>query len=653
MIHWQGISKKYEESYVLQDFSGQLPETGFFLLLGESGSGKTTFLNILAGLIPFESGTIGFKQEESSGTAPKGLAAAVEYITQDSFFVDFLTVEDNLRLLGRPEAEQNTLLARFGLEDTKNQYPVTLSGGERARLAIIRALLSGKKILLLDEPTAALDEGNKNNIFAMLEELGQSCLILCATHDREAKSYANGLFLFDKEKARLSFHTLQAGTKDEAILPLSDSKEAKQPSLIPFLKQWFRFRGRNKSADIRFVIFLFISFCLILLGDTYSHKLLVTSRNLFRSNCLSLTLPAEIDLASFGIKGDDILEVSLSYRGSLPDEEKVPMDDSGLFFQSPTYSAYIFQLPMKEEAFSLRDKIIYGRYAREAGEAIVTEDMARKISGGQIEKAIGYTIGEELYGLGNTSFTVVGVLGNLTMADCVYLNGIGAEINLHNSPDEMHRSLGDLFFISALSLQSLWEDDSFFSFRTEVPTREYYIFFTSTEAMLRFQREWSDPVWEAKGQLFNESMPNILWAWERYGPILLAVSASILLFVVLFYGQLRRTELIYNSRFISVFEHVGYNKKRVINSFIMLNMWCLIKQLLLAGSLAYVFTASFNYLNREFSWVQLELFTYNPLLMGLVLLCILLTAFLILSYQLKTVKVRSWYENLIAKRDIL
>lgn len=654
MISWQGISKKYEKKNIIQDFSGYLPERGFFLLLGESGSGKTTFLNILAGLIPYDAGSVRFGQEESRRSAPDGLVKAVEYITQDSFFVDFLTVEENLLLLGRPETEQNDLLSRLGLSDTKKQYPITLSGGERARLAVVRALLSGKKVLLLDEPTAALDEGNKKSIFAMLEKLGQSNLVLCATHDKEAEGYAHGVFLFDKEKAQVSFQALKPGASDEVVLSSAEPGEVKLPSLNPFLKQWFHFQGRNRSADIKFVVFLLLSFCLIFLADTYSHKLLVTSRNLFHFNCLSLTLPAEIDPASLGIiEGADILEVSLSYRGSLPEEEKIPMDSSGIFFQSPTYSNYIFQLPAREEAFVLRNKIIHGRYATKEGEAIVTEAMARRLAGEKIEKIIGYTLSEELYGLGKTSFTVVGILGDLTIADSVYLNSIGTDINLRSSEEEMHRSLENLYFVSAVSVNSLREDKNFYSLRTDVPTRDYYIFFSSTEAMLRFQDDWSEPILEAKGLLMNEGVPYILRNWESYVPILLSVSASILLFVVLFYGQLRRTELIYNNRFISVLEHVGYDKKHVMRCFIMLNMWNLIKQMFLAGVLAFILTTLFNYLNRKHSWVSLELFTYNPLLIGLVLLCILLTALLTLCYQLKTVKTRSWYENLIANRDIL
>ena len=131
MIACEELTKTYGEECILDGFSGTFLETGFYLLLGESGSGKTSFLNLLAGFLPFESGTVRWDRDVYSEKVSFPGEVPFDYMTQDSFFVD-------------------------------------LSGGERGRLAIIRALLKGKKVLLLDEPTAALDEKNKRMIFEML-----------------------------------------------------------------------------------------------------------------------------------------------------------------------------------------------------------------------------------------------------------------------------------------------------------------------------------------------------------------------------------------------------------------------------------------------------------------------------------------------------
>ena len=171
MIACEELTKTYGEECILDGFSGTFLETGFYLLLGESGSGKTSFLNLLAGFLPFESGTVRWDRDVYSEKVSFPGEVPFDYMTQDSFFVDFLTVEENLKLLGdsaEAERKASDLLQRFGLFDKRKAFPSSLSGGERGRLAIIRALLKGKKVLLLDEPTAALDEKNKRMIFEML-----------------------------------------------------------------------------------------------------------------------------------------------------------------------------------------------------------------------------------------------------------------------------------------------------------------------------------------------------------------------------------------------------------------------------------------------------------------------------------------------------
>ena len=185
---------------VLRNRCDVFGDSGFVLLLGESGSGKTTFLNILYGLIPFDNGTVSVDGIEYSGQVDRvSFSKKAEYITQDPFFVDFLTMRENLIMVCENQEAVQVMTDRFGLAELLQQYPETLSGGERQRFAVIRSLLKGKKILLLDEPTASLDAENKRIVFEFLTSIRDHVLILCATHDRIAEEYADQVIGFDKD----------------------------------------------------------------------------------------------------------------------------------------------------------------------------------------------------------------------------------------------------------------------------------------------------------------------------------------------------------------------------------------------------------------------------------------------------------------------
>ena len=100
MILCENINKSFGTQVVMKSFSYQFEDNGFYLLFGESGSGKTTFLNILSGFLNFEAGKININENEFYGNVDRSIIEKdIDYITQDTFFVDFLTVYDNLRMM--------------------------------------------------------------------------------------------------------------------------------------------------------------------------------------------------------------------------------------------------------------------------------------------------------------------------------------------------------------------------------------------------------------------------------------------------------------------------------------------------------------------------------------------------------------------------
>ena len=189
------ISKSYGEKQIFKDFSLDIQEGEVLAILAESGTGKTTLLNILAGLTPYEG-----KIENP----PK----KVGYIFQEPRLLPNLSVEGNLRYAGGRVDDIDEILKKIDLFDVKEKRTSTLSGGEKQRVAIARAFLSDADALLLDEPFSSLDTALKIrlcNLFASLwEEKRQTAVLV--THDlEEALTLAHRIVLLKKGEIVFDF----------------------------------------------------------------------------------------------------------------------------------------------------------------------------------------------------------------------------------------------------------------------------------------------------------------------------------------------------------------------------------------------------------------------------------------------------------------
>jgi molybdate transport system ATP-binding protein len=155
--------------------------TGVTALFGSSGAGKTTILNAIAGLLRPEGGRIAIAGrvvfDSATGTWLPPRKRRIGYVFQEARLFPHFTVEQNLRFGWRrcrsrlPETEVSAIVAMLGLAQLLPRKPATLSGGEKARVALGRALLANPHVLLLDEPLAALDTARKNEILPYFERL--------------------------------------------------------------------------------------------------------------------------------------------------------------------------------------------------------------------------------------------------------------------------------------------------------------------------------------------------------------------------------------------------------------------------------------------------------------------------------------------------
>lgn len=207
----------------------------YVAIMGESGSGKTTLLNILAALDKPTGGKVYLKGRDLSTVKEKEIAAFrrqnLGFVFQDFNLLDTFSLRDNiflpLVLSGRKHEEMERRLApiaqRLGIADLLNKYPYEVSGGQKQRTAVARALITRPQLILADEPTGALDSKAADgllNLFNAINQDGQT--ILMVTHSVKAASTAKRvLFIKDGEV----FHQLYRGnlTNEQMYQKISDT----------------------------------------------------------------------------------------------------------------------------------------------------------------------------------------------------------------------------------------------------------------------------------------------------------------------------------------------------------------------------------------------------------------------------------------------
>jgi putative ABC transport system ATP-binding protein len=175
------------------------------IMTGPSGSGKTTLLSLLGGLRSVQEGSLQLLGQEMRGIG-KGkilkIRQKIGYIFQANNLLKFLTAKQNVRMSlelhdeyldGDLDGKAIAMLESVGLGNRVDYYPHDLSGGQKQRVAIARALVSHPKIVLADEPTAALDKQSGRDVVEIMQKLAQEqgCTILLVTHDNRILDIAD------------------------------------------------------------------------------------------------------------------------------------------------------------------------------------------------------------------------------------------------------------------------------------------------------------------------------------------------------------------------------------------------------------------------------------------------------------------------------
>ena len=244
LLEVQGLKKIYTTRFggsqvqALSSVTFNVAEGEYVAIMGESGSGKTTLLNILAALDKPTGGTVLLDGRDITKIKESALAAfrrdSLGFVFQDFNLLDTFSLQDNiflpLVLQGKSYEEMSGRIAplakKLGISQLLGKYPYEVSGGEKQRAAVARALITNPRIVLADEPTGALDSRATEsllNLFGEINEEGQT--ILMVTHSVKAAAHAGRvLFLRDGEV----YHQLyRAGqTVEQMFAKISDTLTA-------------------------------------------------------------------------------------------------------------------------------------------------------------------------------------------------------------------------------------------------------------------------------------------------------------------------------------------------------------------------------------------------------------------------------------------
>lgn len=210
-----------QQVQALSNVTFSVEQKEFVAIMGESGSGKTTLLNIMAALDKPTSGKVCLKGRDLSQIKDKEMAAFrrqnLGFVFQDFNLLDTFSLEDNiylpLVLAGKKYAEMNSRLQpvakQLGITHLLKKYPYEVSGGQKQRAAVARALITKPQIIYADEPTGALDSRAADDLMKLFTEINrEGQTILMVTHSVRAASSANRvLFIKDGEV----FHQIYRG----------------------------------------------------------------------------------------------------------------------------------------------------------------------------------------------------------------------------------------------------------------------------------------------------------------------------------------------------------------------------------------------------------------------------------------------------------
>lgn len=255
MINIKGLHFSYKKDKVLENFNYSFKDNGLYSIIGESGCGKTTLLNLIGGILKPISGSITYSDDISD------LRDSTAFIFQDNNLFDNLTVYENIKLLTSfktdniPNEKIDETLETLGVFKYKEKIVSNISGGERQRVSIAIALLMDKKVIIADEPLASLDYTNSKKILSFFKKISKDKLIIISSHNVDIlDEYCDKIIDLEHNKYEI----------DNAEALSVSKKSNKKMNLNKFIYTYQKVM--KKKIFIKIISILFLSFCIALLS---------------------------------------------------------------------------------------------------------------------------------------------------------------------------------------------------------------------------------------------------------------------------------------------------------------------------------------------------------------------------------------------------
>lgn len=205
LIRLEGVNKKYKNLHVLKNIELSIKEGTFYSIMGPSGAGKTSLINIIGLLDQQSSGDYYLLGENVTGynqfQKAQIRSSEIGFIFQSFYLLSHLNAIENVMLpmyldkslsLEQMKDKSKSLLVEFGLLDRLNHFPSELSAGEQQRVAIARALANSPKIIIADEPTGNLDDDNEKFVFEILKKMTYAGkTVIAVSHNKEILNYSD------------------------------------------------------------------------------------------------------------------------------------------------------------------------------------------------------------------------------------------------------------------------------------------------------------------------------------------------------------------------------------------------------------------------------------------------------------------------------